>query len=207
MVIEYKKGLYGIELQYNKEAFTEKCIRLNFVLNDMFYHNQSTDVEIAPTKVVSTLNFAEYNILTFVDADWHSLYREIQRWFYHCYMKYHKKQEIKPHYIRSWLNVYEKNQYIDWHGHWETKFDAWHGFFCVNVEPNSKTSYMWKNDTQLIEINSKNGLLVLGLSNDDRHKSSNWEQEIPRITIAFDILPYDSLMSTGPVKLNHWIPI
>ena len=173
----------------------------------MFFLNQSTNPKKGPTEVISTLYFAEYNILTFTDPNWYDLYQKIQKYFHLCYEQHHQKKVDKPHYIRSWLNVYERRQYIDWHGHWDPEFNAWHGFFCVDVEPNSKTSYMWKDDERIIEVASKNGLLVLGLSDNDRHKSSEWNQETPRITIAFDILPFDSIMSTGFIKLNHWIPI
>lgn len=207
MSIEYKKGLYGVQLEYDKEAFVETCMLINSHLNEMFSSNQLANPKKGPTEVISTLYFAEYNILTFTDPNWHNLYKKIQTHFHLCYELYHQRKVDKPHYIRSWLNVYEKGQYIDWHGHWDSEFNAWHGFFCVDVEPNSKTSYMWKDDIQMIDVDSKNGLLVLGLSDNDQHKSSEWNQETPRITIAFDILPFDSIMSTGFIKLNHWIPI
>jgi len=58
-----------------------------------------------------------------------------------------------------------------------------------------------------VKIESKNNLLVIGKSDNDEHRSSVWNQETPRITIAFDILPMSSINKLQSNNLNHWIPI
>ena len=57
-----------------------------------------------------------------------------------------------------------------------------------------------------VKIESKDNLLVIGKSDNDKHRSSVWNQDTPRITIAFDILPVSSIYKEFNT-LNHWIPI
>ena len=59
---------------------------------------------------------------------------------------------------------------------------------------------------QVVEIDSYNNLLVIGKSDRDMHKTSDWDNpDVPRVTIAFDILP----LATVPAfnEINHWIPL
>jgi hypothetical protein len=161
----------------------------------------------------------------------HELYFEIQNYFRFATESYFKEPYKEKHFIQCWLNVYNKGDFIDWHHHdWNSnrpnKPRAWHGFFCVDVEPNSKTSYKWKGVNEVIDIQSKNGLMVMGISDGDVHKSSAWNEDNPRITIAFDIVPekhifYDDGRSNlvkflnnnnSPKEIiqaytNHWVPI
>jgi hypothetical protein len=59
-----------------------------------------------------------------------------------------------------------------------------------------------------LDIPSKNGLMVLSRSNGDVHRSSEWDQEYPRITIAFDIVPAGILYRENRyTHINHWMPI
>lgn len=148
--------------------------------------------------------FSQYNLFMYPFPEFHSLFKEIQDTFHAA--RANQNIPNKPYYCQCWVNVYEKEQFIDWHYHWLPEYQAWHGFYCVDVEPNSSTTYKLENE---IEIESKNNLLVISKSAGDLHKSSEWhDPNRPRITIAFDIIPADTL-SDGfyDNKLNHWIPI
>jgi hypothetical protein len=128
------------------------------------------------------------------------------------------------------LNVYRKGESIGWHGHQTPNYNAWHGFVCVDTEPESYTSYRWPNnkerDNLILDVPSKDGLIVLGLSNGDIHRSSEWQiAERNRVTIAFDIVPSKALAAeisqnqepnlVNALKfvddksyfVNHWVPI
>jgi hypothetical protein len=94
---------------------------------------------------------------------------------------------------------------------WQPEYESWHGFYCIDVEPDSYTTYRVfgrvpeKDD---IVIHSKDNLLVISKSDGDFHRSSKWENEDkPRITVAFDIIPSHKLVEGNHVSLNHWIPI
>ena len=126
---------------------------------------------------------------------------------------YHKLVEvIKPvlpnetHVIQGWLNVFREGENIKWHTHWEPEYRAIHGFYCVNVTP-SFTEYRYDSTPDVIhKIESKEGLLVFGKSNGDEHQSSPWHDPLlPRITIAFDIIPITTL-DRPEEALNHLIP-
>jgi hypothetical protein len=113
--------------------------------------------------------------------------------------------------MQAWLNVYRTGEFIDWHSHWPAEFESWHGFYCVDVEPNSSTTYRLfgkipeKDD---IVVTSQDNLLVISRSDGDYHRSSEWNNpDKPRITVAFDIIPMSKLYERRNYEKNHWIPI
>jgi hypothetical protein len=143
--------------------------------------------------------YDQYNLLMYSHDQFFELYEGIRKMFRTIY------KGNDPHYIQCWLNYYNKGDYIDWHGHAKYK---WHGFFCVDCEP-SKTTYRLPRDENgklnVVDIPSEDNLLVMSRSNGDRHRSWPWEQEDrPRITIAYDILPKQYAQKDW---VNHWIPI
>lgn len=221
-IIEHVPGLYSTSLNLDLVSMKRSCALMERVVNRKFGDSQSiTDL------------YKEYNLLSHPYPGFHELYFNIQS-FFHTVLSHHSGRTNHVYYIQSWLNVYKSGKFIDWHTHWSEEFDSWHGFFCVDVEPDSKTSYKWPNHEEVIEVESKNNLIVLGTSVGDEHKSSIWEQDYPRITIAFDIVPstyINSILSfdkKGKIKkvvsgldhpesdrifcdqlgyINHWIPI
>ena len=117
------------------------------------------------------------------------------------------------------MNVYKKSEYIDWHSHWPAGINAWHGLFIVDSEAQkSFTHYQLRiNDlTESVDIESKNNLIILGKCDDDKHRSTEWNNEQERITIAYDIIPREYVDNKSYLKkdvtklesydLNHWIP-
>jgi hypothetical protein len=153
--------------------------------------------------------FTEYSYFLYAVPGISNLLREVRQTFHAC--NNHRHGGIPPYddyYIQCWLNRYNKGDYIDWHAHWPPEYDAWHGFYCVDVEPESSTTY--KVDDNFIEVPSKNNLLVLSKSENDVHRSSEWMYEDhPRITLAFDIVPTKLLFEKNlsfKIK-NHWMPL
>jgi hypothetical protein len=169
----------------------------NFIQSE--FHNideQYKDI-VAPN---ISKKFTEYNYLMYPYLGMHKLYAEIQDLFYSV-----NDSPFDENYIRCWLNVYNKEEYIDWHSHWSKEYCSWHGFYCVDVEPDSYTLYRVNNKE--IKVESKNNLLVISKSGEDVHRSSDWDQDYPRITIAFDIVPSVMLQQKHLLDINHWIPI
>jgi hypothetical protein len=145
--------------------------------------------------------YSKYNLLMYPLPGMHKLYDSIKETFYLC------KPEDTEYYIQCWMNVYQKGDYINWHGHWNSKYKAWHGFYCLQVEPNSSTTYKIKGFPD-IDVKSINNLIVIGKSDGDLHKSSEWNQDYPRITLAFDIIPASSLQDIEyHLNPHHWLPI
>jgi len=149
-------------------------------------------------------------LLMYPLPQFYELYQEIKTTF-HAANIHQNGESAKgiQYYAQCWLNVYQAGEYIDWHYHWLPESEAWHGFYCLDVEPKSHTSYRIPGIEKEVIIDSKNNMLVIGKSDGDLHKSSEWtDTERPRITIAFDILPADKLCKEGyQDMLNHWVPI
>jgi hypothetical protein len=149
----------------------------------------------------------KYNLLTFSCTELHKLYSNIV-----TKLSIHLDQNTN-YYIRCWANLFDIKQNINWHSHWASECKAYHGFYCVNTEGEhmSYTDYRVPGIQHEIRVASKDGLLVFGKSDGDRHRSSPWlNTDKFRVTIAFDIAPIDSLV-TGTnyddYLLNNYIPL
>jgi hypothetical protein len=149
---------------------------------------------------LTTQVYTRYNLLMYPLFGFHDLYKGIQQTFRTI------AETDEPHYIQCWLNVYNKGDYIQWHHHFPPNARSWHGFFCVDTEPGSYTSYRIPHLANEVNIPSEDNLIVISRSAGDEHKSSEWPfADRPRITIAFDILPQNNIWWNQ--WLNHWIPI
>lgn len=118
-----------------------------------------------------------------------------------------KQPDYNKYAIAGWVNVYQKDGFLDWHIHGKDIHNhdqRWHGYVCVNAEP-SKTMYMDLPTKKLIEtIDNKNGYLVLNPAG-IAHRTTPWKDDNePRITIAFDICLRDQI---DPKNLNRWIAL
>ena len=73
------------------------------------------------------------------------------------------------------------------------------------AEGKSYTEYKIPEVKNIIKIISEEGLIVFGKSDGDKHRSSPWrETKRHRITIAFDIIPIESI--EYKLQGNHFIP-
>lgn len=176
-----------------------------------FTSNRETDYNrgLAPQ---TTNLYAQYNYFLYPIPGLHELFNEIKETFHKCYLRhYNGTLPTEPFYTQAWLNVYREGEFIDWHSHWPAEFESWHGFYCVDVEPNSSTTYrLFGNipEKDDIVVPSQDNLLVISRSDGDIHRSSEWNNLYkPRITIAFDIIPRSELYNRKNYEKNHWIPI
>ena len=134
---------------------------------------------------MSSFYHEEYNVFNFASPELYDLYTYIST----SVKKYLVTNE--KYYIRSWVNIFQTEKFIGWHDHWPSMFNVFHGFYCVNTEGvnPSFTEYQIPNHHEL-KITSKDGLLVFGKSDGDKHRSSPWmNSERARVTIAFDVIP------------------
>lgn len=153
--------------------------------------------------------YDKYNYLLYPLNGVNDLYDSISKTFKECLLHKHGSIPYNGNYsIQCWLNFYHKGEFIDWHKHWPEQFNSWHGFYCLDVEPNSSTTYKLPNDV-IVDVKSENNLFVIGPSDGDYHRSSEWNLDKPRITIAFDIVPTQLLCETNRAFAvqNHWIPL
>jgi hypothetical protein len=184
----YKDYLYGVKLNsINNSELIENCLNIEKIL--------LSNLHKINTRVYGTLttnNHENYNLFFFPLKQLHILYYELIK-------NITPVLENKSYVLKSWVNIYRKGEKIDWHGHWPSEQKVWHGFYCVQVGE-SFTEYKIPNNDQIIKVKSEEGLLVFGKSDGDLHRSSEWNDENkPRVTIAFDIIPIESLDN----KLNQ----
>jgi hypothetical protein len=189
-MIQYHTDLFGISTnQIDNNTLFERCIEIESVLPD----------ECPPVPVIwqgnkITALHSHYNLFTFPIKELNQLYKLLV-------------DNITPllepettYMIKSWMNVYRRGEFVDWHGHALPHNRVWHGFYCVYAGDSSTTYRMADNSN--ITVPSQEGLIVIGKSNGDLHKSSEWNEDKPRITLAFDISPIESIN----FKINHYIP-
>lgn len=198
--------IYTRDLSLNTQTIKDSSLRLrDYIKHNIKDDGTGFDGKYSKGNVPPEAKlFSQYNVFMYPFPGFHELYNEIKTTFHAA--REHQKIPDQSYYCQCWVNVFEQGQFIDWHYHWLPEFQAWHGFYCVDVEPNSKTTYRLEED---IDIESRNNLLVISKSAGDLHKTSEWNfPDRPRITIAFDIIPAKTL-SDGfyDNKLNHWVPI
>lgn len=227
-IIKYIDGLYGVQSDINLVELRNTTIHLHKIIKE-FYKGSKASLQVKSTD--TTALYTEYNVLTYPFPIIHNLYFQISQSFHKIFENHFSKPTNDRYFIQCWLNSYKKGQFIDWHGHHPQDSNAWHGLICVDTEPNSCTSYKWPNDPDrkdlVVDVPSKDGLIIIGLCNENLHRSSEWMVENKnRITIAFDIVPSYSLtgansyffdddsanrylagMRKNGYYVNHWIPI
>ena len=194
--------LYGFQLDsIDNQALFDKCL----VMEDIIIKTTSPAEKGWYGNLTSAKN-QEYNLFTFPVKELHQLYQEIVKNISTLLDK------DTSYVLKSWMNVYRKGDKVSWHAHWPPECKVWHGFYCVNVGKNeSATNYKIPGIKEIINVPSIDGLLVVGKSDDDRHSSTEWQGDKPRITLAFDIIP---MWAANPnenthmydLSLYHYIP-
>lgn len=206
----HNEYVYTRQLDLNLEEQRFSANLMYEFIKDNFTSDGKTDYNGHST--LTTKLFEEYNYLMYPVPGSHALYDSIKETFHACNRHMWSGEEPEEHYyIQCWLNFYRKGEFIDWHPHWPEEFNSWHGFYCVDVEPDSCTTYRVQGripEKDDIVIPSKDNLIVLSTSGRDVHRSSEWnDPDRARITIAFDIVPANKLFGRGWSDINHWIPI
>jgi hypothetical protein len=184
--------------------------------NTMKEENYITDLMVKrytrEHNLPSKLN-KKYNVFKFDN----SLIKEFYDGVKDCFMEvcefYNIDFNDQNYMIRGWFN-YDKTskngfsvdprtnpRYFHDHlgGHGVPDF---HGYYCVNAEP-SKTFYKMKDDS-IYENENKNNRLVI-CSNGFPHGRDDWYFDSPRITIAYDIVPFSRLVAEQVDSNSNWL--
>ena len=155
-------------------------------------------IEEAKGKVVNsywprtTALYHSYNIFTMSDPSIKQLHSVIGQTL----------RQLHPgqHYnIRGWLNVLRDQNTLDWHTHITDIIGGMHGYMSITSEP-SVTVYRIGED--LLNVKNRNGHMVIGYCNRDQHRTTPVPGEVPRVSVAFDIMPTSYTLPT-----EHWAPL
>jgi hypothetical protein len=192
-----------LDLNLADQRYSARLMYEYIVSNFTSNHKTDYNKGLAP---LTTNLYAQYNYFMYPNPGSHDLYEKIKETFHECIGLTQEK-----FYMQAWLNVYRAGEFIDWHSHWPAEFESWHGFYCVDVEPKSSTTYRVFGripEQEDIVVPSQDNLLVISRSDGDQHRSSEWtNKDRPRITVAFDIVPMSRLYERRNYEKNHWIPI
>ena len=193
MIIFSENYLYGFKTDsINNKKLVDHCLRIEQTLIKNF-----SNIDPAWYGNVPASHHDKYNLLTFPGVELNKLYAELVK-------NISELLDDKVYVLKSWLNVFRKGQKVDWHPHWPADKGVWHGFYCAQVG-NSFTEYRIPRVSENVKVKSEEGLVVIGKSAGDQHTSSVWtESQRPRVTIAFDIIPIESL--SDDLAGNHFIP-
>jgi hypothetical protein len=189
--------IHVVKLGLDIKAITHSCDRMYEFIKTQF--NDKPKWAVAGSTYTTSL-FNEYNLFLYPLPEFHKLYNEIKTYFHSV-----KDNPNEKYYIQCWLNYYQFGEYIDWHNHWPPEVKSWHGFYCVSGE-GSYTSYKLPPDMKEVVIPTVTDQLVLSKSDGDFHRSSEWNGQTPRVTIAFDIVPQTFFNAPFDI-INHWVPI
>ncbi len=193
----------------DNNALYTTCINVEDELSRVFPPVPDTSVY----GCFSAMYHDHYNLFAFPCEQLSQLYMNMAKSFSNILMP-------GRYYIRCWVNLFSKGKNIDWHAHWDPKYKTYHGFYCVNTEGEheSYTEYVVPHliGNQVCRIISNDGLCVIGKSQGDQHRSSEWLNDgKPRVTIAFDIVPIEALrpeenfthIKINPAYFNNFIPL
>ena len=198
MITYYEDYLYSFDLKkLDNKKLSKECLQTESYLKQYLLNKKEDNFFYGS---FTTSHYNDYNLFTFPVPESIKLYEELKKY---CY----PFLDLNVNYwIQCWVNIFRKGDFIDWHGHWGPEYNVWHGFYCVDVG-NSFTEYKIPNVKDIIKVPSKESRLIFGKSNGDRHKSSKWDNDNkPRITIAFDIVPYTTLIIEDQFSPNHFLP-
>ena len=178
------------------------CLEVSPIIVDKWKNNLNIEnKDLFDNISLTTKLHFYYNFLLFPNKQLHNLYFEIQNFFNQI------RTDGVPYYITMWCNIHQKNQNLDWHSHNPPEHNAYHGYFSLDAEP-SITTYRLP-DGSIEQVVNKNNQIVLSKSDGDKHCVSIWQEERPRITLAFDIIPVH--IANGSLRMqnrtNNWMPI
>ena len=208
------RNIYSIDCNTDLQKLKSSCLKVQEILNNkessVFFRNNST-FQYRPKNLAGFKEADRYTLFRFPYAEFQNLLMQLKNSFHKVYEEEYNKIVKDRFYIKSWCNIFYKNNFYDWHNHthWNQACNktfpsegTWHGCFYVDAEP-SKISYKFKDNT-IIDVPCKNNTVLISSNNID-HRTYEWLDETrPRITIAFDILPYNIV---SQMNSDLWIPL
>jgi hypothetical protein len=154
----------------------------------------------------------KYNVFKFKNKDIKTLYDQIKLCTKEACTYYGYEFDDMDYRIRGWFNFESKTEKLShdplinqrlYHDHLGGyPAPDFHGYYCVNAEPSS--TYYKISDDLVYENKNINNRLILA-ENGYPHSRGNWFNDNPRITIAYDVVPFKRLVQQGIDKRTHWM--
>lgn len=108
------------------------------------------------------------------------------------------------YYVMAWFNYdygYHKYSVKNLHDHNNgLGIPDFHGYYCIDAEPSVTHYQIYKDPENMFENVNKNNRVIVSETGHP-HSRGDWDFERPRVTIAYDILPFDPNRGDNFVKL------
>jgi hypothetical protein len=158
---------------------------------------------------VSTMKWREYNVFQFHIEGIRNLYNAISQLTKEACEYYDIDFYEKRYMVQGWFNINEaKGGKLDWHDHSKPGDFAplFHGYYCVNAEPSSTYYKLFNDDSRVVENVNKNNRVIISEMGHP-HAQGDWQWDGPRITVAYDIIPFENIKEFPKDQEQHWIPL
>lgn len=159
-----------------------------------------------------------YNIFTFINPAIVKLYDALSEVIKEACDYYEIDRQKQQYMIRGWFNFdYPGKEGINevspianstfFHDH-SGGFGApaFHGYYCVEAEPSITYYKIGGINGELFENHNKNNRLIVSETGHP-HGRDDWYGEKPRVTIAYDISPLNTLGDATYLNRIPWIPL
>ena len=150
---------------------------------------------------ITTTKWNKYNVFQFYHPAIHKLYRSIRSMTIEACDHYGIDFNKEDFWVQGWFNInYNHVGKLDWHEHGGNGAPWFHGYYCVKAEPSTTHYKVFDKDFENINKNNRAILSETG----HPHAMADWNWEGPRITIAYDVIPFRGVMHNWE---QHWIPL
>ncbi len=150
---------------------------------------------------VTTSKWNKYNVFQLYHPSIHALFKSVRSMVIEACDYYNIDFEKENFWAQGWFNInYSHVGKLDWHEHGGPGAPWFHGYYCVNAEP-SITHY--KVFDKSFDNQNKNNRAILSETGHP-HAMADWDWDGPRITIAYDVIPFKGVMQEWE---QHWIPL
>jgi hypothetical protein len=161
--------------------------------------NEKTMWDIAGS--ITTSKWNKYNAFQFYHPGIHKLFKSVRSMVVEACNHYEIDFEKEEFWAQAWFNInYNHIGKLDWHEHGGRGAPWFHGYYSVKAEPSITHYNVFDN---IIENHNKNNRAILSETGHP-HAMGDWDWEGPRITIAYDVVPFKGLMQGWE---QHWIPL
>jgi hypothetical protein len=150
---------------------------------------------------ITTSKWNKYNVFQFYHPAIHKLFRSVRAMTVEACEYYNLDFEKEDFWVQGWFNVnHSHTGKLDWHEHGGSGAPWFHGYYSVKAEPS--TTHYKVFDKEVENINKNNRAILSETGHP--HAMADWDWEGPRITIAYDVIPFKGIMHNWE---QHWIPL
>lgn len=154
---------------------------------------------------ISTVKWKEYNVFQFYTEEIYNLFDGVRDLVLEACDYYGVNFKKQKYYIQGWFNVNDRKVgKLTWHDHGGPWAPFWHGYYCIKAEPSSTFYKLENKDDLIVENHNKDNKLILSEMGHP-HAMGDWDWDGPRITLAYDILPLETVKKFAAQQ--HWFPL